>query len=91
MSIETIQSKFIRKVPYAIINRIYVSINTYNLCFSDAVREAFRNYHKAGPYTEIYNAWYYDDFRAFCPSMYDLKYLDFEKYPLKYSVYEDVV
>ena len=34
--------------------------------------------------TELYKAWYYDDFRKFIPSAYNTEYLDFSKYPLKY-------
>ena len=35
--------------------------------------------------TELYKAWYYDDFRKFIPSAYNPEYLDFSKYPLKYA------
>ena len=55
----------------------------FNLCFYDAFKEACRDY--ASKSTELYTAWYYDDFRRFIPSEYDKKYLDFEKYPLKYK------
>ena len=85
MSKETIKEKFIRKVPQKIINQIYKDIETYNVCFSDALKWAFRDY-PASHDSEIYKAWYYDDFRAFCPSIYNLEYLDFNKYPLSYSV-----
>jgi len=85
MSIDTIKSKFIRKVPQAIIKDIYINIEKYNMCFSDALDNAFRNY-PAKKNSEIYKAWYYSDFRAFCPSICSPEYLDFEKYPLAYSV-----
>jgi len=85
MSKDSIRQKFIRKVPQKIINQICKDMEEYSLCFTDALNLAFREY-QAGTESEIYKAWYYQDFRAFCPSIYNLEYLDFEKYPLKYTV-----
>ena len=49
----------------------------------DAFKEACRKYAEKG--TELYKAWYYNDFREYIPSAYIGKYLDFESYPLPYK------
>jgi hypothetical protein len=48
----------------------------------DSFQEAVKSFAKKG--SELYKAWYYDDFRKFIPSVYESKYLDLSKYPLKY-------
>ena len=48
----------------------------------DSFKEAAKELAKER--TELYKAWYYDDFRKFIPSAYNTEYLDFSKYPLKY-------
>lgn len=49
----------------------------------DSFKEAVRELSKPG--TKLWKAWYYDDFREYIPCVYNQKYLDFEKYPLKYK------
>lgn len=71
------------KVPKAIIRRTQENMNVYFLGLADAFEEAVRALAKPG--TELYKAWYYDDFRRFIPSAYTAKYLDFSIYPLKYD------
>lgn len=57
-------------------------MDVYNLNLADSFEDAARTYAKPG--TELYDAWFYNDFRKYIPSAYEEKYLDFEKYPLKY-------
>lgn len=59
------------------------NMEVYNLSLTDAFQEATRSLAKKG--TELWKAWYYDDFRAYVPCIYDPKYLDLSKYPLKYK------
>lgn len=54
----------------------------YEMLLSDAFEEAAKTYAKPG--TELWKAWYFSDYRKYIPSAYDPKYLDMEKYPLKY-------
>ena len=58
-------------------------MDKYNLNLADSFEDAARKY--ARPGMELYDAWFYNDFRKYIPSAYEEKYLDFEKYPLKYQ------
>ena len=58
-------------------------MEVYHMGLADSFREAVRTYVKKG--TELWKAWYYDDFRKYIPSAYLPEYLDFAKYPLKYA------
>ena len=49
----------------------------------ERTKENMEVYHLEG--TELWKAWYYDDFRAYVPCIYEQKYLDLKKYPLKYE------
>ena len=69
-------SKRIRK-------RTQENMEKYNMDLADSFEEAVKTYVKEG--SELYKAWYYSDFRKFIPSAYEPKYLDFEKYPLRYA------
>lgn len=73
----------VKKVPKVIIKRAEENYYKYNMSVLDSFEEAVRNFAKKG--TELWKAWYWDDFRAFIPSEYREEYLDFEKYPLKYA------
>lgn len=72
----------IGRVPKKIKERTKENMEVYHLVLSDAFKEAVKELAKEG--TELYKAWYYDDFRKFIPSAYNTEYLDFSKYPLKY-------
>lgn len=76
-----------RKVPKKILERVKENMEVYNMILNDAFEEAVRELAKKG--TELWKAWYYDDFRKYIPCVYQKKYLDFKKYPLKYSMKED--
>lgn len=65
------------------------NMEKYHLSLSDSFEEAVKEYAKEG--TELWNAWYYSDFRKFIPSAYEEKYLNFEEYPLKYSDAKGVI
>ena len=78
------ENLFYNNVPKTIIKRTKKYMDEYCLCLSDAFEDAVKELAKPG--TELYNAWYYSDFRRFVPAMYDNKYLDFSNYPLKYQV-----
>lgn len=74
----------VRKVPKKIINRTKENMEEYGMDLGDAFEEAVKTFAKKG--TELWKAWYYSDFRKYIPSVYDPKFLDFEKYPLRYQV-----
>lgn len=74
--------KYAKHVPKPIRERTIENIEVYNLSLIDAFEEAVREFAKEG--TELWQAWYYCDFRAFLPQIYEEKYLDLKKYPLKY-------
>ena len=73
-------------VPKWIIKRTRENYDVYNMCLSDSFAEAVRNYPKLKKDSELYKAWYYDDFRRFIPSVYRPETLDFCKYPLNYTI-----
>lgn len=70
-------------VPNKIKVRTMVNMDKYNMTLADSFEEAVKELAKEG--TELFNAWYYNDFRKFIPSVYMSKYMDLEKYPLKYN------
>lgn len=70
-------------VPKKIRKRTKLNMEKYSMGLADAFEEAVRYYARKG--TELYRAWYYNDFRKYIPSAYLEEYLDFEKYPLKYA------
>lgn len=71
------------RVSKKIRERTKENMDVYNMMLSEAFEEAVRTFAKKG--TELWKAWYYSDFRKYIPSMYEEKYLDFKKYPLKYA------
>lgn len=73
------------RVPKWIIERTRENIDVYGMCLTDSFDEAVKNYPKLKKNSELWKAWYYDDFRKYIPSAYISKYLDFSKYPLKYA------
>lgn len=73
----------IGRVPNKIKERTKENMEVYHMGLADSFREAVRTYVKKG--TELWKAWYYDDFRKYIPSAYLPEYLDFAKYPLKYA------
>ena len=70
------------KVSKKVRERTQENMNVYFMGLYDAFREAAFTYAKPG--TELYKAWYYDDFRKFIPSAYMPESLNFGKCPLKY-------
>lgn len=77
------EETIIKRVPKAVKIRTQENMEVYHMCLSDAFEEAARTYAKNG--TELWKAWYYDDFRKYIPSAYREEYLDFVKYPIKYE------
>lgn len=77
----------VKDVPNIVRVRTKENVESFHMSLSDAFKEACKEYAKKG--TELYDAWYADDFRAYIPSAYQKKYLDFEKYPLKYNMQQD--
>ncbi len=69
-------------IPQNIQDRINENLEEYNLCKADAVEEAFREL--APKHTNLWRAWYNTDYRRYFPDIYEDKYLDYDKYPLKY-------
>ena len=74
----------VRKVPKKIVNRTKENMEEYGMDLGDAFEEAVKTFAKKGK--ELWKAWYYSDFRKYIPSVYDPKFMDFEKYPLRYQV-----
>ena len=70
------------KIPKKIKDETLAYMDEEHVSLYDAFDWACREYAEKG--SELYNAWYYGDFRKFIPSAYDPKYLDFKQYPLKY-------
>lgn len=56
----------------------------YNLDLHDGFNLACREHAEKG--TELYAAWHTSDYRNFIPSAYIPESLDFEKYPLRYTL-----
>lgn len=77
------ENDFIKKLPRSVLKRTKENMEIYNMDLTDSIQEAARTLAKPG--TELRKAWYYDDYRAFVPCIYESKYLDFSKYPLKYK------
>jgi len=70
------------KVPKDIKDRTIENMEEYYMGLADAFEEACRELAPKG--SELWKAWYYNDYRKFIPSAYDPQYLDFNKYPLGY-------
>ena len=77
------ETDFAKRVPKKILDRTRENMEVYNMGLYDSFKEAVREFSKPG--TKLWKAWYYDDFREYIPCVYNQKYLDFEKYPLKYK------
>ena len=77
------ETDFAKRVPKKILDRTKENMEVYNMGLYDQFKEAVRELSKTG--TKLWKAWYYDDFREYIPCVYNQKYLDFEKYPLKYK------
>lgn len=71
------------RVPKVIKERTKENMEVYHMVLADSFEEAVKEFAKKG--TELWKAWYYNDFRKFIPSAYDKKYLDLKQYPLKYA------
>ena len=72
----------VKPIPKKVMNRTQENFEKFGMSLGDSLKEAARTY--SGKTTELYRAFYADDFRAFIPSEYLEKYLDFSLYPLKY-------
>lgn len=73
----------VREVDRKIRKETKENMDVYRMSLGDAFEKACRKYAEKG--TELYKAWYYNDFREYIPSAYIGKYLDFESYPLPYK------
>ena len=79
---------FKKEVPEEVILRTKENMEVYNMDLNDSFQEAARTLAKKG--TDLWKAWYYDDFREYIPCAYLAKYLDFDIYPLKYKTSMDI-
>ena len=70
------------RVPKKIQDRTIENMDVYHMGLADDFEEACRELAPKG--SELWKAWYYNDFRKFIPSAYQEEYLDFKKYPKKY-------
>lgn len=75
----------VRKVPKWIRERTKENMDVFGMGLYDAFQEAVRNYPKLKRGSELWKAWYYDDFRLFIPSAINPERMDFYKYPLRYN------
>lgn len=74
---------FAKHVPGAVLARTKENMEVYHMDLYDSFKEAVKELAKKG--TELWKAWYHDDFRKYIPCVYEEKYLDLKKYPLKYN------
>lgn len=79
-------SLIVRRVPKWIRERTRDNMEYYCMGLYDSFQEAVRNYPKLTRGSELWKAWYYDDFRLYIPSAMNPERMDFNKYPLRYSV-----
>ncbi len=77
------EDDFIKDIPQNILERTKENMEVYHMDLRDSFQDAVREFAQKG--TELWKAWYYDDFRAYVPCIYEKKYLDLKKYPLKYE------
>lgn len=70
------------KVPKIVRKRTRENMEWYRLNLYDAFKEAVRVYGKS---RNLHNAFMTDDYRLYIPSAYRPEYMDFNKYPLRYS------
>ena len=80
------ESMIYGKVPKIVIEMTRRGMEEYCLSLIDAFREAVREYPRLNHNSELYKAWYYDDYRRFIPSAYYPETLDFNRYPLQYDL-----
>ena len=76
------EALIVRRVPKWIRERTRENMNVYCMSLSDSFSEAVRNYPKLKKGSELWKAWYYDDFRLYIPSAYLPGAFDFEARPL---------
>lgn len=69
----TLEKLIIKKVPKRIIIRTRSNMNKYCMDFHDAFQEAVRTYAK--PDTDLWRAFYFNDFREYIPTVYFPDYL----------------
>ena len=75
---------FTKKVPKWIVNRTRENVERFGMCLDESFEEAVKSYPRLKKGSELWKAWFYDDFRAYLPCIYRSEYLDFSKYPRKY-------
>ena len=75
-------SLIVRRVPKWIRERTRENMEDFCMGLGDSFAEAVRNYPKLAKGSELWKAWYYDDFRLYIPSAYLPSAFDFEKRPL---------
>lgn len=76
-------SAFKGRIPKKIKDETLAYMDDEGVSLADAFEWACKEYAPKG--SELWKAWYYNDFRKFIPGEYDPKYLDFDKYPLAYT------
>ena len=74
----------VKRVPKAVRERTKENMDRYHMSLHDAFDEAVR-FVSPTKSTELLNAWYFSDYRAFIPDAYDSKYLNFKLFPLRYK------
>lgn len=80
-----LSDKATKAVPDEIYREVQKNRYEYFLDLSDSVEEAVKTYairHRLADNNVLTKAWYYSDFREFCPELYREKYMDTKKYPL---------
>ena len=82
-TIDDVKKAIKKRVSRRVIIETFCGVHDDCLSLSDAFDFAARQYAKPG--TELYKAWYTQDYRKFIPSEYIPRFLDFKKYPLNYQ------
>lgn len=77
-----IDSLIVRRVPKWIRERTCENMEVYNMCLSDSFEEAVKSYPSLKKGSELWKAWYYNDFRLYIPSAYLPTAFDFSARPL---------
>lgn len=74
----------VKRVPKAVRERTRENMDDFCMGLYDAFNEAVREC-ADGRSVELVKAWFHSDYRAFIPSAYNPKCLDFNAFPLRYE------
>lgn len=88
---EYVKGAIVKRVPKWIVDTTVKYMNRHSMSLYDAFKEAVRDYPHLKKGSDLWNAFYYDDYREYIPSAYVPGYLNMEKYPLSYIPQESML